>query len=90
MREDLLAQGYKPALSASYHQLRVIFINSGNDPALKEAELWFDEAMNQGKLGPGDRREFITYEGHRWNIRVDGHIVHEFVMNDEVHQSYTI
>ena len=57
---------------------------------MKNAELWYDEAMFWGKLAPGKQFMANTYAGHRWNIRVDGNIVREFVIGEDESQTYTI
>ena len=72
-------------------QLAAIFTNSGKDPAFKNVELWYDEGMFWGKLGHGgDRHRVNTYVGHRWNTRVDGEIVKEFVITDKDVQTYAV
>lgn len=81
LREDLLAKGRKPNIQNMLHGR---FRNTGKDPALKEAELWYDEAQFWGKLGHGDPDLTVnTYEGHRWNVRVDGKVIKKFVIQKE-------
>jgi hypothetical protein len=91
LREDLLAKGYKPPPSNKPRQLHATFENTGKDPALKEAELWFDEAMFWGKLGHGDKPlKANTYAGHRWNLRVDGEIVKQWAIGEDDVQTYSV
>jgi hypothetical protein len=69
----------------------VTFSNTGKDPTLKEAELWFDEALYWGKLGHGEGPLKVnTYTGHRWNLRVNGEIVKEWVIGDDAVQSFSV
>lgn len=90
MREDLIAKGYKPPQSNMPKQLHVTFANTGKDPALKNAELYF-EAMFWGKLGHGDLAlQTNTYEGHRWNVRTNGQVVKKLVIGKEATQIFEI
>jgi hypothetical protein len=91
LREDLLAKGHKPPKTNKATQLHATWINTGKDPKMENAELWYDEGMFWGKLGPGDEPLAAnTYEGHRWNVRVDGDVVHRWEMNGEKSQVYRI
>jgi hypothetical protein len=48
-------------------QLLATFENTGNDPAMKNAVLYYDEAQYWGPLGPNDPQlRSNTYEGHRY------------------------
>jgi hypothetical protein len=88
LREDLLAKGQKPSKP---NMLQGTFRNTGKDPALKEADLWYDESMFWGKLGHGDPPLVAnTYAGHRWNVRVDGQIVKKFVVGTDLQQVFEI
>jgi len=69
----------------------VTFRNSGMDPAVQIAELWYDEGRYWGPLGHDDPPlQFDTYQGHRWNIRVNGQVVHRFVIGPEEDQEFVI
>jgi hypothetical protein len=72
-------------------QLTANFINSGKDPAFQVAELWYDEGLYWGPMGHGDPPlQFNTYQGHRWNIRVDGKVVKKFVIGEDEYQEFVI
>jgi hypothetical protein len=87
----LLAKGHKPPKTNRAQQLRAKWINTGKDPNMKNAELWYDEGQFWGKLGHGDESLAVnTYEGHRWNVRVDGEVVRRWEMNAETSQEYVI
>lgn len=90
MREDLIAKGYKPPQNNMPKQLHATFTNSGKDAAMENAELYF-EAMLWGKLGRDDPDlRSNTYEGHRWNVRVNGKVVKKFVIGKEKTQIFEI
>eukprot|EP00980_Cylindrotheca_fusiformis_P000596 scaffold154_cov129-Cylindrotheca_fusiformis.AAC.13 len=90
MREDLIAQGFKPPQNNMPKQLQATFTNTGKDPAMENAELFF-EAMFWGKLGHGDPDlRSNTYEGHRWNVRVNGQVVKNLVIGKEPIQVFEI
>lgn len=60
-----------------------MFKNSGADPSLNNAELFFEEQF-WGKLGPNDPDLGInTYRGHTWNVKVDGKVVKTFTIKEE-------
>ena len=64
LREDLLAKGIKPPKRKGPQQLQASFRNSGRDPALKDADLYYDEGLHWGKLGHGDPALNVnTFEG---------------------------
>ena len=72
MREDLLAQGIKPSKKQGPPQLQASFQNSGRDPALKDADLYYDEGLHWGKLGHGDPPLNVnTYEGKQGSYVLD-------------------
>jgi len=51
------------------------FVNSGRDPNMDKAELFYEDTF-WGKLGKGDPPLNVnTFEGHLWNVKVDGKIV---------------
>jgi hypothetical protein len=72
-------------------QLFATFINTGEDPAMAKAVLYYDEAQYWGPLGHGDKPlRSNTYEGHRWNIKVDDKVVKTFVIGKESRQEFRI
>lgn len=90
LREDLIAKGYKPVKKEGPQQLKAVFKNSMSDPSTRNAELYF-EAMLWGDLGFSANPIHVnTYEGHRWNVRVDGKIIKEFVIGGGAVQVFEI
>jgi len=91
-RDDLTAEQVKGLNKKRVNpQLHAIFTNSGTDPSMKNAELYYDEAMFWGKLGHGDENLAAnTYEGHRWNIKVDGKVVKTWVISAAEQQVFRI
>ena len=72
-------------------QLLAKFTNSGKDKSMENAVLYYDEAMFWGKLGPDDPPlRSNTYEGHKWNIKVDDKVVKSWVISAEATQEYII
>ena len=83
------ADGTPPAIDPN--KLHAIFRNSGKDESMKDAQLYYDEAMFWGKLSPdGPPLSSGTYEGHRWNVRVDGKVVKSWVIGKERVQEFVI
>ncbi len=81
----------KNAADSGPQQLTAVFQNTGTDSSLQVAELWYDEGLFWGNIGHGDPPlQFNTYEGHRWNVRVNGKIVKEFVIGKEDYQEFKI
>lgn len=71
-------------------QLKATFTNTGMDPAFKEAELYYDESGFWGKIGHGDKPLIsYTYPGHKWNIKVNGKFVKQFVIGNDKVQDFT-
>mmetsp|Transcript_28100 Transcript_28100/g.59083 ORF Transcript_28100/g.59083 Transcript_28100/m.59083 type:complete len:672 (-) Transcript_28100:131-2146(-) len=71
-------------------QKKASFTNLGTNPAMREAELFFQDTF-WGKLGFGDQPLHVnTYEGHQWNVKVDGQTVKTFVINKELVQRYEV
>jgi hypothetical protein len=72
-------------------QLKATFTNTGTDPAFKEAELYYDESGYWGKIGHGDTPLIsYTFPGHKWNIKVDGKFVKQFITGDDNEQEFNI
>lgn len=70
-------------------QLSAVFVNSGKDPAMAKAELYY-ESQKWGPLRPDKPLRSNTYEGHRWNVRVDDKIVKTFVIGKDANQQFVI
>jgi hypothetical protein len=80
----------KPAANQPRH-LSASFRNSGKDESMKNAELYYDEAMFWGKLNPDETAlSANTYEGHRWNVQVNGKVVRSWVIGDQATQEFII
>lgn len=72
-------------------QLVATWKNTGEDPAMANAVLYYDEAQYWGQLGPNDKQlRANTYEGHRWNVKVDDKVVKTFVIGKEPKQEFKI
>ena len=68
-------------------QIKATFTNTGKDPKFEKAELFYDESGYWGKIGHGDEALFAyTYAGHKWNIKVDGVFVKQFVIGSAANQ----
>lgn len=66
------------------------FSNQGTDNRFKNAELYFQDTF-WGKLGFGDPPLSVnTYEGHQWNVMVDGKKLMQFIINGEKQQEYSV
>lgn len=73
------------------NQLKVTFSNRGKDPKFKEAELFYDESGYWGKLGHGEGPLVsYSYEGHKWNIKVNGEFIKQFIVGKEPNQEFYI
>jgi prolyl 4-hydroxylase len=59
--------------------LQATFRNTGKDPKLNEAKLWYEDQMFFGDLGPNDKPITVnTYVSHKWNIRVGDEVVKSY------------
>lgn len=78
------------AETSGYQQLQAVFSNSGKDPLYKYAELYFQDTF-WGKLGHGDPNLGVnTFEGHEWNVMLNGKKVKTWYINKEMHQYYEL
>jgi hypothetical protein len=69
--------------TVNFKEIKAVFKNSGVEPSLNNAELFFEE-QSWGKLGPNDPELGVnTYRGHVWNVKVDGNVVKTWTINDE-------
>lgn len=58
---------------------------------MDNAELWYDEGRFWGKMNPGHNPYKVnTFEGHRWNIRVDGVVVKNILIGKDKEQEFRI
>ena len=59
------------------------FINSGKNESMDNAELFYIDTF-WGKLGKGDPNLSVnTYQGHTWNVKVDGKTVNTWVIKEK-------
>ncbi len=74
-----------------YNQVSATFRNTGRDPAFANAELFYDKETFWGKLGHKDPDLGAnTFEGHRWDVKVDGKIVKTWVVDKEDMQVFEV
>jgi len=80
------------APSTGFETIHVQFQNSGDNPGMDNAELYFEDQF-WGKMGPKDPPLAVnSYRGHVWNVKVDGNIVKTWSMKEEdgLKQTFTI
>ncbi|KAG7357547.1 2(OG)-Fe(II) oxygenase superfamily protein [Nitzschia inconspicua] len=70
-------------------QLFATFVNTGKDPTMANAELYY-ESQKWGPLHPDKPLRANTYEGHRWNVRVGDEVVTSWVIGNEQKQQFVI
>mmetsp|Transcript_37871 Transcript_37871/g.55790 ORF Transcript_37871/g.55790 Transcript_37871/m.55790 type:complete len:631 (+) Transcript_37871:71-1963(+) len=87
---DRKRKNNKKADTNAHAQLHATFVNNKKDPRYAKAELYFQETF-WGKFGHGDPILAVnTFEGHQWNVMVDGEVVKQFIINKEPRQQYSI
>eukprot|EP00536_Pseudo-nitzschia_multiseries_P008739 jgi/Psemu1/257491/estExt_Genewise1Plus.C_2280034 len=60
-----------------------VFTNSGKDPNMDRAELFYEDTF-WGKFGKDDPDLSVnTYDGHVWNVKVDGKTVKTWVIRQK-------
>lgn len=70
-RADFAHAPFKPGREPhkeTWVQVRATFVNTGRDPRLHDAELYYGEDTFFGALGPGLKVRVNTYKTHVWNI----------------------
>jgi hypothetical protein len=85
-----MREGTGIAKSVDPLQIKAVFRNSGKDASMANADLYYDEAMYWGKLSPDRPLSSNTYEGHRWNVKVDGKTVTSWVISGEPTQEFVL
>ena len=69
--------------SNTWTKIDASFRNMGKDPALNNAELYFEDQF-WGKLGKDDPSLHAqTYRGHVWNVKVDGKVVKTWTIEEK-------
>lgn len=71
----------------AWEKKQAVFRNSGKDPQLEKAVLYFNEDTFWSKLGSGDTSSVNTFEGHEWTLKVDDKIMRKWKIGKE--KSYT-
>jgi len=90
LKDGVTTEDLKATNKAQADQLKAVFKNSGEDPSMKNAELYY-EAGFWGKFGHGDKEMVAnTFQGHKWNVKVDGNVVKTWVISAEPYQVFTI
>ena len=70
--------------SVSYTQVTARFRNTGKDPEMADAFLYYGEDRQWGPLTyPGPEIGVNTYEGHVWNVKVDGKTVKSWTISEK-------
>ena len=78
------------AVNTGPQQLHATFSNTGSNPSYKSADLYFQDTF-WGHLGFNDPPLSVnTYEGHQWNIYVDGKPVKQWVINKDPVQQFRL
>jgi len=83
----------EPKATPAFKEVKGEFRNTGKDPRFNErTEVFWSDTTFFGKLGPSDPPVNVnTYEGHEWNIKVDGEILKTFkVAGDKEHQVFEV
>lgn len=70
-------------------QISAVFVNSGKDPAMVDAVLYY-ESQRWGPLLRDQPLRSNTYEGHRWNVRVDDKVVQSWTIGKDQKQHFVI
>ena len=62
------------------------FKNSGKDPRLVDAKLYFyDGSVDKewGALGFGEQLSIFTYKSHVWKVMAEGEVFHTFTIDND-------
>ena len=94
IKEKFRKEGDSPisAPAITFKKIVATFKNTGKDPTMANAELFF-EGQFWGKFGADDPSlEVNTYQGHEWNVRVNGEVVKTWIIFEDEgeKQSFTI
>lgn len=77
IKEKFRKEGEAPvtAPAITFKQIAATFKNTGEDPTMNYAELYFEDKF-WGKFGANDPAlQVNTYQGHEWNVKVNGEVV---------------
>jgi hypothetical protein len=93
IKKKFQREGGGPVVSDTINlKISGTFENSRKDRNMDNAGLFYEDQF-WGKFGKGDPSISVnTYEGHVWNVQVDGKIVKTWVVRakDGVNQKFTI
>ena len=79
----------KKAPPAEPQPLTATFKNTGNNPQLKKAELYY-ETTRWGNIGHGDPAISVgSFTGHRWFVKVGDKVMKEMVIGKQPVQEFT-
>ena len=74
-------------LASTPSQKIVTFTNTGKDPTMKDAELYY-ENTRYGALGHNSNLQVASYEGHRWFIVSNGVYAKQYNVGPEANQTF--
>lgn len=87
-RQAAAAAAAAPAAAPT--QKVIVFQNTGQDPAMAKAELYY-ESTRWGPLGHGDQPVTVgSFPGHRWFIVANGVYAKLFTVGEDAQQTFTI
>ena len=66
------------------------FTNTGRDPRMRHAKLYYEDTLFGDLAFGGQPIAVNTYEGHEWDIQVDGEVVKSFRITGEKTQNFEI
>lgn len=88
-REAKRNKNKKKKAPAEPQPLTATFKNTGNNPQLKNAELYY-ENTRWGNIGHGDPAISVgSFTGHRWFVRVGDKVMKEMVIGKKPVQEFT-
>ena len=77
---------------SEFRQIKATFSNSGKDEGMKNAKLYFQDQF-WSDIGFDDSSSKVnTYEGHVWNVQVDGKVVKSWSITEKkgLHQEFSV
>ena len=78
-----MTSGQSSTQEPEFKQVVATFRNTGKDPTMAGAELRYTD-QHWGNLGHGDPpMSANTYQGHVWNIYVNGQVVKSFTIEEK-------
>lgn len=74
----------------NFKQIKATFKNAGTNPKYQHAELYWDKKQLWGDLGHGKQLVANTYQGHQWDVKVDGEFVQTWHIGSEEQQTFVL